>query len=416
MGGTGGKRTSRRSRRRGAVVVLAAVLMTVMAGMVAFAVDCGMIALAREQLQNAADSAAMAGADALSGGSAAATAAAQSFAQANVAGGTLVVVNPTQDIQLGTWDKNTLTFNTLTGAAQQAANAVRVTCQMSQARGNPLKLFFAPIFGQKAADVSAQAVATNPGTVCGPFIGLNSVSLSGGTYTDSYDSSQGPYSESAIGSKGNVCSNASVSLSGGATVKGDAHAGPGNTVNISGGASVTGSTTALTQPLNEPSVNFGNSTAVNNNSNIPLTAKGNTALDTQGNFMLSGGDSVALPPGTYCFATFSLSGGSSLDIAGKTIVYCTGNVDLSGGTVTNSTQLPINLQLYCTGPQVRMSGGSDFYGVVYAPTAAITRSGGSDLYGMVVGASLDLSGGSGLHYDQSLASLVGAQPRAQLVQ
>ena len=410
------KRRWRRNPRRGAVVVLAAVLMTVMAGMIAFAVDCGMIALAREQLQIAADSAAMAGADALSGGPTAATTAAQAFAQANSAGGTSVVVKPAQDIELGRWDKIALTFTSLTGSARSSANAVRVTCHMSQARGNSLKLFFAPIFGQKTADVSAQAVATNPGTVCGPFIGLDSVSLSGGTYTDSYDSSQGPYSASATGSQGNVCSNASVSLSGGATVKGNAHAGPGNTVNISGGASVTGSTTALTQPLNEPSVNFGNSATVNNNSNIPLTAKGNTALDSQGNFSLSGGDSVALPPGTYFFATFSLSGGSSLGTTGKAIVYCTGNVDVSGGTVINGTRLPINLQLYCTGQQVRMSGGSDFYGVVYAPTAAITRSGGSDLYGMVVGASLDLSGGSGLHYDQSLASLVGAQPSAQLVQ
>ncbi len=163
-------------------------------------------------------------------------------------------------------------------------------------------------------------------------------------------------------------------------------------------------------------MNLGDAATVNNNAHIPPTSKGKSPLDSQGNFSLSGGDSVTLQPGTYYFAKLQLSGGSSLGITGQTIVYCTDDVDLSGGTVTNTQQLPANFQLYSTGNSVDLSGGSDFYGVVYAPTANIQRSGGGDLYGMAVGASLNVSGGSGLHYDQSLSSLFGAQQSGQLVQ
>lgn len=411
------RRRSSRSRR-GAVIVLAAVLMTVIAGMAAFAIDCGMITLARAQLQNAADSAAIAGADALVNGPTLGQTAAQAIAHANTAGGAAVSIDPSQDIELGTWDKNALSFTPLSGSAQSSANAVRITCRMTQARGNSLKLFFAPVFGIGSADVSAQAVALMSSTVCGPFVGLNSVTISGGSYTDSYDSSQGAYSSSAAGSKGNVCSDGTISLSGGGTaIRGDAHPGVGKTVNASGGSAVTGSTTALTQPLSEASVNVGSAATVNNNANIPKSAQGKAPLNGNGNFNLSGGDSVTLPPGTYYFASFTLSGGASVGINGPTIIYCQGDVAVSGGSIMNSTQLPVNCQLYSMGAHVTLSGSSQFYGVVYAPNAAITRSGGSsDFFGMMVGASLDLSGGGGCHYDQSLGALTGAPQCAQLVQ
>lgn len=403
-------------QRRGVIVVLAALLITVIAGLAAFAIDCGMITLAREQLQNAADAAAISGADALVNGTGPAQAAAQTFAQLNVAGGAAVTIDPTQDIELGTWDKNALAFTSLSGSAQSSANAVRVTCRMSQARGNPLKLFFAPIFGVASADVSAQAVALMSSTVCGPFVGLNSVRISGGSYTDSYDSSQGSYSSSTAGNKGNVCSDGPISLSGSATIHGDAHPGNGYTVDTTGASSVTGSTTALTQPLSEASVNPGDAATVNNNANIPDSAKGRTPLDSQGKFSLSGGDSVTLPPGTYYFSSFTLSGGASLALSGHTILYCQGDVDVSGGSIMNPAQSPAQCQIYAMGSKVTLSGGAQFYGVVYAPNAAITRSGGSDFFGMMVGASLDLSGGGACHYDQSLGALTGAPQTAQLVQ
>lgn len=404
--------------RRGNVIVLAALLMTLLVGLVAFAIDCGIIVLARTQLQSAADAGAMAGAAALSDGPTDAQTAAQSAAQANVVGGASVSVVPALDIQLGTWDKDALTFTTLIGDAQAAANAVRVTCQVNHTRGNSLKLFFAPIFGFSSSDVSALATATRASVNCGPFVGLNYVTISGGSYTDSYNSDNGAYTYGAAGDKGHVCSNGKITLSGGATVvNGDAHPGTASTVSMSGGSSVVGSTKPLESPLTEPAVNPGDAATANNNANIPKSAQNKAPLDADGDFKLSGGDMVTVPPGTYYFSTLTLSGGASISITGKTIIYVTGNVDVSGGSILNSTQLPVNCQLYGMGSKVVLSGSSQWYGVVYAPTADITRSGGSsDFFGMAVGKSLTLSGGGGCHYDESLGGLTGAQSGAQLVQ
>lgn len=404
--------------RRGAVTVLAALMMTFLVGMVAFAIDCGVITLARTQLQNAADAAAMAGAAALSSGVSSTQTAAQAAAQANTVGGASVSLVTAQDIEFGTWDKAALTFTVLTGSAQANANAIRVTCKVDQSRGNALHLFFAPIFGLSSANVSAQAIATGSSINCGPFIGTESVTISGGSYTDSYDSGSGAYSAGTAGQQGHVCSNGKISLSGGSTVvKGDAHPGPGKTVDASGGSYVVGSTTPLDSALNEPAVDPGDAATVNDNGSVPNSAQIKDPLDNSGKFTLSGGDSVALAPGTYYFSSLTLSGGSSISITGKTIFYVTGDVNVSGGSILNSTQLPVNCQLYGMGTKVVLSGSSQWYGVVYAPTADVTRSGGSsDFFGMIVGKKLTLSGGGGCHYDQALGSLTGASSGTQIVQ
>lgn len=60
---------TRTARRRGAVLPLVALCTVAMMGMVALAIDIGMIAVARTQCQNAADSAAMAGARTINGNS-----------------------------------------------------------------------------------------------------------------------------------------------------------------------------------------------------------------------------------------------------------------------------------------------------------------------------------------------------------
>src|SRR5947209_1950345 len=58
-----------KSKRRGAVLPLVAVCMIALMGMLALAIDIGMVAIARSQAQNAADSAAMAGARTITGNS-----------------------------------------------------------------------------------------------------------------------------------------------------------------------------------------------------------------------------------------------------------------------------------------------------------------------------------------------------------
>jgi len=251
---------------------------------------------------------------------------------------------------------------------------------------------------------------------CGPFVGLNSVNISGGSSTDSWDSTYGDYAVATHGSKGHICSNGAISLSGSSTVHGDAHPGTSSSVTLTGGATVAGSTSSLKQALSEPAVSPGNAATVNNNSNIPKSHNNKNAL-TGGNFTLSGGDYLTLPAGTYYFGKLTLSGNSYITINSKTIIYCTGDVDVSGGSFANTAKLASNLQLYGMGSKVVLSGGSQTYALVYAPGADITRSGGtSDFFGMMVGKTLTLSGGGGLHYDEALNALLGTKNGMTLVQ
>jgi hypothetical protein len=264
-------------------------------------------------------------------------------------------------------------------------------------------------------DMSATAIAKSSPVSCGAFIGLDSVDVSGGSYTDSYNSGSGVY-PAGLGAKGTLCSNGKISLSGGGTViHGDAHPGPGQTVSASGGSSVTGSKTPLTKSLSEAAVDPGNAALVNDNLKIPLSAQQKNSL-INGVFNLSGGDSVTLIPGTYYFTKMTLSGGASVGITGKTIIYVNGTVDVSGGSLVNVNQKPSDLQLYPMGSKCTLSGSSQMYAVVYGPTADITRSGGSsDFFGMMVGASLTLSGGGGCHADTAVSGIGGSSRRATLV-
>jgi len=148
---------------------------------------------------------------------------------------------------------------------------------------------------------------------------------------------------------------------------------------------------------------------------IPLSAQGKYPL-VSGNFSLSNGDSVTLFPGTYYFSTLTLSGSSSLEITGRTIIYVTGNVDTRGGSLTNTTQIPSNLQLYGMGPSVVLLAGTQMHAVIYAPTADISCSSGMDFFGMMVGASLTLSGGCGLHADTSVTGTSSTTRKGALVQ
>lgn len=386
--------------RRGSIIVLSVIMMMIVLAMCAFAIDLGYICVAKTQLQNTADAAALAGVAELANGRVAVRAAVAEMAANNRAGGRTVKFIDS-DIELGTWDKSSLTFVGLTGDAEAKANAVRVTCILSAARNNPLNLFFAPVLGHKTANVTTKATASSGTSRCGLIIGIPSVTMSGSSHTDSYNSDDGPYSQAAAGNGGHVCSNGTITMSGSAKIHGDAHPGPGCVIKSSGSSDVTGEIKPLTKPMSFPPVDPGTASTINNNKKIPKSDFGKTPL-SNGDFKLSGADGVTLPPGTYYFSTISISGGSTIRIIGPTIIYITQSCSLSGGTVANHTQLPKNLQLLVSGDSVSISGSSEFYGVVYAPTADVTRSGSADYFGAMVAGKLTLSGSGGIHADDAL--------------
>ena len=88
------------------------------------------------------------------------------------------------------------------------ANAVRVSAHRTATRGNAIELAFAKVLGATTCDVNASAIAmatVEPYTI----IGLNYVKMTGGTRLDS------------------VATNGSISMTGAATIAGDAYTGSG---------------------------------------------------------------------------------------------------------------------------------------------------------------------------------------------
>lgn len=388
--------------RKGSILVLAAILLTVIFGFCAFSIDCGYISLVKSQLQNAADAAALASANSFSdkeSGSNLANHArqvAKDIASQHQAGCEPVILT-NQQIELGTWDEDSATFTAYSGTNEANADTVRVTCQFVN-----LPLFFAPVIGVDSASPKAQAIARVKPSRCGLFIGLKSVSLSGSSLTDSYNADMASYDQQSPGKKGHVCSNGMISMSGSTGIYGNAHPGVGQTVKCSSKVGVLGVIQPLKVPISFPPVDPKDATWNNDNADIPKSDGGTAPLNSKGEFTLSGGDGVDLPPGTYYFSKMALSGGASIRITGPTKIFVTGDCSLSGGSVLNETTLPKNLELLAMGSKCTISGSAAFYGVVYAPTAKVERSGTADYYGSIIGNELVLSGSGGMHADESL--------------
>ncbi len=143
------KKSSRKRSRAGIIIVYAAMMMVVVFGFAAFAIDIGHMALSKDELQTAADAAALAGAMQMKYGPAAVRSAANDIATRNFLGKNSVSL-PDSQIQLGMYDITTGVFT----VNETAANSVRVITKIV---GSPL--FFAPVFGNKTFNSSAEAIA-----------------------------------------------------------------------------------------------------------------------------------------------------------------------------------------------------------------------------------------------------------------
>lgn len=385
--------------RRGGVLVLGALVLVVAFAFVAFSIDVGYISLAKNQLQNAADAAALAGALELDEGAATVPAAAAAVAAENVAGGVAVEVRDS-DVEIGLWDEDAALFVPLTGAAVSSADAVRVTCWKRADRSNDLKLFFAPMVGMGRTDVMATATARLRNYRCALLIGLNGVSLTGSSSTDSYNSALGAYNGSGAGTRGHVCSNSNIQMGGAACINGDAHPGPG--CDVTGRARVTGTIEPLEKPLIYRPVDASAAILVNDNASIPLTSIGRNPLSVAGIFTLTSSETLELPPGTYYFASLKIDSSTSLFINGPTIIYVAGLCDFSGSSMINRTQIPSDLQLFPMGAACRIEGSADLYAVIYCPSTRVEVAGSGDIFGAIIAGELVLRGTGDLHADEAI--------------
>src|SRR4051812_25652676 len=178
--------------RRGIAAAYSILMMVALCGLVSMGVDLGRVQVAKTELRAAADAAARAGLAGLPTSVAQAKADAAAVAAANLCDGSAVVIDQTLDIEFGTWNDATRTFSLLSGAAQNNANAMRITARRIAARNTAIPLVFARLIGRNTCDINAVAIAK---ATFGPgwgFTGLNAISIKNNTFFMSYNSSIDP--------------------------------------------------------------------------------------------------------------------------------------------------------------------------------------------------------------------------------
>ncbi|MFH0980600.1 MAG: pilus assembly protein TadG-related protein [Planctomycetota bacterium] len=149
-------------RARAVVAVQVAVMMTVLIGFAALAIDVGYLYETKGRLQNAADAAALAGAAALISDDgvdpAASISAVRAYGALNQAAGQAVSFL-IDDIRIGRIDDPFDATSPFISVIDDTTNTVWVTAARREADGNGVALFFAAIFGRHTTTVTASAAA-----------------------------------------------------------------------------------------------------------------------------------------------------------------------------------------------------------------------------------------------------------------
>ncbi len=254
------------------------------------------------------------------------------------------------------------------------------------------------------------------------FVSLGDIDMKGDLSLDSYDSAAGSYASQATnsdglgtfaGEKGILTANGAISGGNKVVIRGDIHPGPGE-IFYPGGAHHNGVESSLQEPVVLPppaKAEFDAAYANNRNGDIV----GNKVSYDPDTKALSVKGVATFPPGNYFFSSIKFNGQATIVLSGETKFYITGDVDLSGGAIVNSTELARNFEIIAypyeydgvtppTSPEIKLTGGSQSAMAVYAPEHyAKIRSDKGEVYGAIAAKQLDLQGMS-LHYDTSLAS------------
>jgi hypothetical protein len=288
--------------------------------------------------------------------------------------------------------------------------------------------------------VRSVRVATKVGRVF-PYAILSKsrVALGGSGRVDSFnstnilESTNGQYSVALATDRATVASltrNATDFSVGNVDIFGFVATGPGASVYV-GPNGVVGSTNFALNPLNSGKIEAGH---IRNDFNVYVP---DGALPPDFSPLpiallpLPGTNTYVAANGDYSAGNISMGSGEVFLITGRARILVTGKVNLTGDAAiiltTNAT-----VEWYQRGDTVNMGGrgvvngrgfakdfqliglrtctsisygGSfQFIGTVYAPSATVTLEGSADAYGALVGNSIELKGGMGLHYDESLNS------------
>ena len=372
-------RTSFRKDNRGAVAAITIIMMVVFFALLAIVTDLGHLMLVRNQLQNAADAGALAGAGALYSTGTLNWTTGQNAATQMVLlnkADTLTLPNPV--VQAGvwntTWTAATAPANLLPqGTSLDATHipAIKVSIQKIAGSNNgPVALTFGQIFGISTVNVGAHAtaiVSPNPG---GPF---NSTLFSNLNLI--INGSQNI--------TGSVFSNNDLTINGSINISG---AVEGANIDINGAGSI-GS--AIANAANDISVNgaWNNFPKSGGATNIPLSNYNYssqiaaTAATTYATSQIFNGV-VNLAGNISVNGNVTLNG--SINDTGT--ILATGNITINGSaTIVGSNQLFI----YSSGGNITINGSDNLASgnssvIIYAPNGQVIVNGSFNMNGDII--------------------------------
>ena len=264
--------------------------------------------------------------------------------------------------------------------------------------------------------------------------GDEELSMDSNAHVDSYDSTLGTWDSQLTvnngngqyaNNNGNVGSNGDVTLDGNSEVHGSAVCGPTATTTIGGNNVIVAGSTAPATGVQE------------------LPALVIPSFPIQPAYTVSGTQTLA--SGDYYFSSMTGSGNSKLTIMGPATIVV-GDfelkssaelwVDATGGpvefyvlddfilnrntimasTTLNPAELSINLEsdniinptLNVQLAEVAFESNAVLYGTIFAPNAAVDLNSNFELFGAVVARQVHLDSNSKVHFDENLATALGA--------
>lgn len=451
------RRMRAKAKRLGAVMIWVAILLPVIIIFTGFTTDLGIVYLAQAELQATADAAALAAGNELPGRDPDLQAAfveqdaidiAVEYAEKNLDPTVYGKVLQDSDVELGTWDKSSRTFT----AGTTPYNGVRCTTRrmVSNPSGdNSVPLYFLRILGifggnTDNVDLTAEAIALSGpkvgGEVSGGIIGIDWAKVGGSGLLDGFDASQ-PYGPGNQHLDSGIQSNGYTYNYGTSYMYGSARSGPGQYAGVGGNATVTGDVRSRQSTLDFESVTAPTSIHAGANDNVNLVNNGTTGYN-DGNKTLRNGpqDVGTIPQGEYYFNDLDIKGQLSIEgpstiivdgtlkvnsqavisvdsTNGAVEIYVEGNASLNGQGITNVTQDVYGLTIYGTqsATDMKWNGGSNFYGLIYAPDTPLTINGSGDFYGAGVGKTAYISGTGDVHADAVRGFPGKNDPLARLV-
>jgi hypothetical protein len=320
---------------------------------------------------------------------------------------------------MGTWPSGVSSLglgDSLDFGWQALPNRGRYRAVVTEVDNGGPQVYSLVVQGRGAGSVAGQRTVTAMFAAVslfssGGIVANGNVNLSGGSKTDSFNSMNGAYNAATADSGGNIVGNGNITLSNSATIVKGSISVRGSISNSQ--ATVTGSLTAGAPPtpldtLSCPSGGFTPASAVPTGPGISYNAT--TGVLNLG--AVAGNPQTYTLSGTsYYFSSIIVGGGSTLAFttSAHTDIYIGSTVDIGGGSLVNNSANASRLSILACGntssAQWRLTGGTNAYFTVYAPTHDVVISGAGSIYGAIVSKAYTASGGSAIHYDRAVGMM-----------